>query len=80
MNYCLSFEYRGCHFTCSAVETENSYFQPLVVYQNGVLGQQQGHLPVDTSPYITAAEALRHAQQQAVRWVHDQEGEGQGQF
>lgn len=80
MDSSYSFEYKGFHFTCAAVEKENSFFQPRVVYQSGTPDQQQGPLPPDSLPYATAAEALRHAQQQAIRWVHDLEGEGQGQF
>jgi hypothetical protein len=39
-------------------------------------------LPEDTEEivYASEAEALRHAEQQAIRWVHDRTGTGQAQF
>jgi hypothetical protein len=39
-------------------------------------------LPSDTDndAYGSEAEALRHAEQQAIRWAHDRSGDGQGQF
>jgi hypothetical protein len=39
-------------------------------------------LPPDTEEvgYATKQEALRHAEQQAMRWVHDRTGTGQAQF
>ena len=40
---------------------------------------QPTRLPQDADPYATAEEALRHGQQQAMRWVHDRTGDGQGQ-
>jgi len=76
----LPFVYRGCHFMCAAVEQDGSLFEPRVLYKFGMPGQDEIPLPVDTAPYASAAEALRHAQQQAVRWVHDQTGNGQGQL
>ena len=80
MNSTFNFEYQGCHFMCIAVKKDNSLYLPRVVYQFGVPGHPQGPLPIDTEPYATEAEAIRHAQQQAVRWVHDMQGDGQGQF
>jgi hypothetical protein len=45
-------------------------------------GAPETRLPDDTDEigYATQAEALRHAQQQAMRWVHDRTGDGQGQL
>jgi hypothetical protein len=39
-------------------------------------------LPSDTDnvAYGSEAEALRHAEQQAIRWVHDRTGGGQGEL
>lgn len=76
----ILFEYQRGHFICSAIEQGNSLFQPYVLYQFGIPGYDEARLVLDTEPYATAAEALRHAQQQAIRWVHDQTGDGQGQF
>ncbi len=72
------FTYRGCHFICSASAAAGSLYQPHVLYQHGLGGLEQMALPLDTEPYASAAEALRHAEQQAVRWVHDRTGDGQG--
>lgn len=80
MNLDMPFEYRECRFICSVVELGGDLFQPHVLYQFGVPGVEQVELPRDSEPYSTSAEALRHAQQQAVRWVHDRIGDGQGQF
>ena len=80
MNSNLIFEYGGCHFVCAAIELSKTLFQPRVLYQSGIFGPEKIPLPQDTEPYATEAEALRHAQQQATRWVHDKTGDGQGQF
>jgi hypothetical protein len=76
----LPFEYRGCSFLCSAVQEPSGLFQAHVLYQSGLLGVERIALPVDTAPYASAAEALRHAEQQAVRWANDRTGDGQGRF
>ncbi|WP_371436597.1 hypothetical protein [Polaromonas sp.] len=41
---------------------------------------EQIALPVDADPYDSVAEAWRHGEQQAVRWVHDHTGDGPGRF
>jgi hypothetical protein len=79
---CHDFDYRGWRFTYSARRMASGIYRPVVV----CLGQGPGHreqaLPDDTDEigYASEAEALRHAEQQAVRWVHDRTGDGQGQF
>lgn len=75
-----AFEYRGCRFMCSVVEHGVDTFEPHVLYLEGLSGLEQMPLPRDSDAYAGAGEALRHAQQQAVRWVHDRTGVGQGQF
>ena len=80
MNIDTPFEYRGCEFICSVVEQAPHVFEPHVLYRGGIRGLEQMPLPRDSDPYGSAAEAMRHAQQQAVRWVHDRTGDGQGQF
>ncbi|MDM0002740.1 hypothetical protein QTI24_29370 [Variovorax sp. J22P240] len=44
--------------------------------------EEETQLPNDTEEivYGTEAEAIRHGEQQAMRWVHDRTGDGQGQF
>lgn len=74
------FDYHGCTFTCSVVETATGLFASHVRYEHGISGVEQIILPEDTDPYASSAEALRHAEQQAVRWVHDRTGDGRGRF
>jgi hypothetical protein len=74
------FEYHGCHFVCSVVERAPNAYEPHVLYLHGIAGLERMPLPQDVEPYIGKAEALRHAQQQAVRWVHDRLGNPQAQF
>jgi len=75
------FSFAGRAFVCAARRTDTGLFQPVVMYRardgegGGVV-----QLPFDTEPYATLAEALRHAEQQAVRWMHDRTGDGQGRF
>jgi hypothetical protein len=76
----LPFEYRGCSFICSAVQEPSGLYRGHVLYRSGLLGVEQTALPVDTDPYASAAEALRHAEQQAVRWTNDRTGDGKGRF
>lgn len=80
MNTEQAFEYRGCHFLCRAVEINEISFEPHVRYVSGVPGVQPVDLPRDSAAYNTEVEAMRHAEEQAVRWVHDHTGDGQGQF
>ena len=75
-----AFQYRGCEFLLQAQETEEHFFLPRVFYQSGLPGIEPMTLQADAEPYGSEAEAWRHAQQQAVRWVHDRTGDGQGRF
>lgn len=74
------FLYKGCHFLFDIQQTPTQLFLPRVRYEYGLAGVEPLDLPVDTDPYGSAPEAWRHAQQQAVRWVHDRTGDGQGRF
>jgi len=74
----IPFAYRGWAFLCGAKERSPDAFQPVTLRLSD--GGGQTALPEDTEPYATEAEALRHAQQQAMRWVNDRTGDGQGQF
>lgn len=75
-----TFEYHGCQFRLSVVPAAVDAFMPHVLYEHGLAGVGQLALPLDTDSYASAAEAWRHAEQQAVRWVHDRTGDGQGRF
>lgn len=76
-----SLEYRGFRFALSAEPVRGGY-QPIVVLVRTPADEQERQLPSDTEEiaYGTEAEAIRHAEQQAMRWVHDRMGDGQGQF
>ncbi|MEJ8826824.1 hypothetical protein WKW80_33290 [Variovorax humicola] len=74
------FSFSGCDFMCTAYRVDHTTFQPRVLYLRGMANVQQAELPPGTDPYASAAEALRHAEQQAIRWVHDRTGDGQGRF
>ena len=75
-----SFQYRQCEFVLSVERTAHDLFLPHVLYRSGLAGVEQLALPVDTDPYASPDEAWRHGEQQAVRWVHDRTGDGQGRF
>lgn len=75
-----SFHYRGCEFQCSVTSPTPGTYLPHVLYRGGLPGEEQLALPIDTEAYGSLEEARRHAEQQAVRWVHDRSGDGQGRF
>jgi hypothetical protein len=78
----FSFAYRGFEFHCSAEPMGPDVYRPVVVLRKSPSGMTELTLPSDTDEvgYATRQEALRHAEQQAVRWVHDRTGVGQLQF
>ena len=78
----MPFIYRGWRFNFSAWPTPAGLFEPVVVCIGQGPTDGAMRLPNDTDEiaYGTEAEALRHAQQKAMRWVHDRTGDGQGQF
>jgi hypothetical protein len=77
-----AFTYRGWLFLCSAEVMAGEMFRPVVTCVGGPSFTERSVLPNDTDEiaYRTEREALRHAEQQAVRWVHDRTGSGQAQF
>jgi hypothetical protein len=76
------FVYRGWRFAYCARRMNPGVYRPEVICLGEGPGTQETMLPNDTDEiaYATEAEALRHAQQQAMRWVHDRTGDGQGQL
>jgi len=76
------FIYRGWRFRYGARRMSSGVYRPEVVCLSEGPDARETVLPDDTDEigYATEAEALRHAQQQAMRWVHDRTGDGQGQF
>lgn len=77
-----TFTYRGWFFVCRAERIDDQTYRPVVRCQRHGNQDEDIELPNDTDEvsYGTEAEALRHAEQQAMRWVHDRTGDGQGQF
>lgn len=76
----MPFIYGGCRFVCQVEQVSDEAFQPHVRYESGMPGIDSTALQDDTAPYRTKLEASRHAQQQAIRWVHDRQGDGTGRF
>lgn len=78
----VTFTYLGRFFLCRAERLDNQTYRPVVVCRSRVADQPDVELPPDTDnvSYATEAEALRHAEQQAMRWVHDRTGDGQGRL
>lgn len=78
----LSFSYLGWLFSCTTQQTGDETFRPVVFCRADGAGEPERQLPPDTDnvAYGSEAEALRHAEQQAIRWAHDRSGDGQGQF
>jgi hypothetical protein len=77
-----SFAYRGFRFSLRAEPMNETMFRPVALLVDGPADLQGSALPNDTGEvaYRTESEALRHAEQQAMRWVHDRTGTGQAQF
>ena len=61
--------YRGYHFLCSAEKERPGQFRPVVIRQLGFPSEKQVQLMNDSDLCRTEAEALRHAEQQAVHWA-----------
>ena len=76
----MPFIYRGCRFMYEVELVSAEAFQAHVRYESGLPGVAPMALPNDAAPYSTKEEASRHAQQQAIRWVHDRQGNGTGRF
>ena len=76
-----SLEYRGFRFELRTEPVRGGY-RPIVFLVRTPTDEEETRLPNDTEEvvYGTEAEATRHAEQQAMRWVHDGTGDGQGQF
>jgi hypothetical protein len=76
-----SLEYRGFRFELRAEPPQGGY-RPVVVLLRTPAAEEEALLPNDTEEivYGTEAEATRHAERQAMRWVHDRTGDGRGQF
>jgi len=74
--------YHGFKFECFAQPTAGGLYKPVVRLVSGNVDAGSALLPEDTEEiaYATEAEAERHAQQQAVRWVNDRTGDPRGRL
>lgn len=63
------FVYRGYHFLCSAEKERPGQFRPVVVRQLGWPSEKLVPLMNDADLCRTEAEAVRHAEQQAMLWA-----------
>jgi hypothetical protein len=60
------FESQGWRFE-PGVRPTGEFFQPVAICRSGTA--EAVHLTEDAAPYATAAEALRHARQRAMRYA-----------
>jgi hypothetical protein len=76
-----SLEYRGFRFELR-VEAQRGGYRPVVLLVRTPADEEETQLRNYTEEivYSTAAEAIRHGEQQAMRWVHDRTGDRRGQF
>ncbi|MGK6306256.1 hypothetical protein [Variovorax sp. DT-64] len=63
------FVYRGYHFICSAEKERPGQFRPIVIRQLGWPSEKLVPLMNDADLCRTEAEAVRHAEQQAMQWA-----------
>src|SRR3989442_3915927 len=75
----VSFVYQGWQFFLSAERVAPGNFCPTVAYSMRWPTADERELPRETASYLTKAEALRHAKQQAIRWAGHRSGDGRGQ-
>lgn len=67
----VSFVYGGYHFLCSAVCDGPGLYRPVLVRRLRWPDRGKVHLLSDVVFCATEEEALRHAEEQAMKWVHD---------
>ena len=72
----LTFDYRGWLVSCGTRRTDRGVYEPVVFCRSGNSDEENIRLPADTdnAAYATEAEALRHGEQQAMRWIHERSG------
>ncbi|KQW54350.1 hypothetical protein [Variovorax sp. Root411] len=77
----LTFAYRGWLVSCGTRQIDGGLYEPVVFCNSENSGEKDIRLPPDTEnvAYASEAEALRHGEQQAMRWIHDRTGR-QGEF
>lgn len=69
MSKSVLFVYRGYHFLCSAVKEKPAQFRPVLIRRLGWPSEKMVVLFTDTDLCRTEAEALLHAERQAMKWA-----------
>lgn len=69
MSRTVVFVYRGYRFLCGAEKERPGQFRPVVIRKLGFPSEKQVLLMNDADLCRTEAEALRHAEQQAMHWA-----------
>jgi hypothetical protein len=69
MSRTVVFVYRGYRFLCGAEKERPGQFRPVVVRKLGFPSEKEVLLMNDADLCRTEAEALRHAEQQAIHWA-----------
>ncbi|MBT2325139.1 hypothetical protein J7E62_22670 [Variovorax paradoxus] len=69
MSKTLIFVYRGYHFLCTSEKEGPARFRPVLLRQLGWPIDKLVDLLSDSDLCRTEAEALRHAEQQAMKWA-----------
>ena len=67
-------EYRGFHFDLGASPTQGGYRPTVALVPPAELRVRPSAKDTDETAYGTEVEAIRHAEQQEMRWVHDRTG------
>ena len=74
-----NFSFKGLAFFCAAQATSAGLFVPVAIACVGPDAADLEKLPCDVAPYGTEAEAIRHAEQQAMHWAQYRVSVGSGQ-
>jgi len=69
MSKSVLFVYGGYHFLCTAEKEKPAHFRPVLLRRLGWPSEKLILLLGDAETCRTEAEALRHAEIQAVKWV-----------
>lgn len=69
MSRSVVFVYRGYRFLCGAEKERPGRFRPVVIRKLGFPSEKEVLLMNDADLCRTEAEAVRHAEQQAMHWA-----------
>ena len=69
MSRSIVFVYRGYHFVCSTEKEGRAQYRPILIRELGWPSEKRVLLMNDADLCRTEAEALRHAEEQAIKWA-----------